>query len=71
LLLQYKNDIEVFKTELNMMRNKITIANEETKNTMFPASESLLRQLMMTVTIQKDENNREQANVTQIKKEFY
>jgi len=25
----------------------------------------------MTVTIQKDENNREQANVTQIKKEFY
>jgi hypothetical protein len=54
-----------------MMRNKITIANEETKNTMLPASESLLRQLMMTVTIQKDENNREQANVTQIKKEFY
>jgi hypothetical protein len=54
-----------------MMRNKITISNEETKNTMFPASESLLRQLMMTVTIQKDENNREQANVTQIKKEFY
>ena len=41
ILLSYKNDIEVLKSELNLMKNRITNFNEETKNTIVPASENL------------------------------
>jgi len=50
-LLSYKNDIEILKSDLNLMRNKITNYNDETKSNMIPATENVLRDLMMGVTI--------------------
>ena len=58
ILLTYKNDIEVLKSELNLMKNRITNFNEETKNTIVPASENLQRDLNVSISQQKDENNR-------------
>ena len=46
------------------MKHKITNYNHETKNTLTPAAESLYRDLIMTVTVQKDENNRQLAHLT-------
>tara|TARA_B110000503_G_C7033262_1_gene364964 strand:+ start:214 stop:336 length:123 start_codon:yes stop_codon:yes gene_type:complete len=40
------------------MKQKITNNNEETKNCIVPATENLLRDLMMAISSQKDENNR-------------
>ena len=50
ILLSYKNDIEVLKSELNLMKNKITNFNEETKNTIIPASENLQRDLNVAIS---------------------
>ena len=58
ILLTYKNDIEVLKSELNLMKNRITNFNEETKNIIVPASENLQRDLNVSISQQKDENNR-------------
>ena len=50
ILLSYKNDIEVLKSELNLMKNKITNFNEETKNIIIPASENLQRDLNVAIS---------------------
>ena len=45
LLVDYKREIDVFKQELNLMKQKILNNNEEIKNTTTPTLDALMRDL--------------------------
>ena len=61
--------VELFRQDLESMRNKIENNNDEIMDTTRPLVESLYRSLELGIVNQKEENNNFQEQITDLKKE--
>ena len=53
------------------MRSLVQNQIEDIKNTIFPNTENIYRDLLNSITIQKNENIKLQKEITQLKKEAF
>ena len=51
------------------MRQNVLKINKETENVTIPSIDSLLKDLKLAITAQKDENSKLQSQITDLKKE--
>ncbi|KRX04624.1 hypothetical protein PPERSA_04439 [Pseudocohnilembus persalinus] len=68
-LQDYKREYEALKQQLSQLRSKIEVINEETGNTTRPTLTSMLKNLKLAISAQKEENGSLQNQITVLKKE--
>ena len=68
-LQEYHKLIELFRQELQGMRNKIENTNDEITDTTRPLIDALYRSLELGMVNQKEENSNFQEQLTDLKKE--
>ena len=68
-LQEYHKLVELFRQELQGMRNKIENTNDEVTDTTRPLIEALYRSLELGMVNQKEENSNFQEQLTELKKE--
>ena len=68
-LQEYHKLIELYRQELQGMKNKIENTNDEIMDTTHPLVEALYRNLEMGMISQREENSNFQEQLTELKKE--
>ena len=70
-MLFYSNQIEHLRNELKFVSIQQSQQIDDIKNSLCPLIETMNRELIQAITIQKEENKKQQISITGIKKEAY